>query len=121
MGDFGHTSIKMAGAIIDCWGAGPFKIKVGDKVYLFEDSDRFGPALLNKRTHNPTGFQLGERHPFWPAWYMWKKDGRKVGDDGFCIWREPIAGTYWKDARGVSHFLTDPEWEPLGYRRVPTP
>jgi hypothetical protein len=121
MTEFGHTAIRMDGAIIDCWGAGPFRIKVGERVYLFEDSDRFGPAILHKRTLNPADRQPGEAHPFWPAWHMWVKGGRKVGEDGLCVWRQPLAGTYWKDASGVSRFLTDPDWEPLGYRRVPMP
>ena len=119
--EFGHDartllfkngdSKPLAVAHNDSWGAGPFTLSVGGKRYYFTDSDMFGPLLENRRGE-VLNRQPGKRHPFWDAYSMWRKaerQGRKVGRWTVCKWRSPRPGTYWKDARGVSHFLTEPD------------
>lgn len=82
---FGHATISAAGVHIDSWGAGPFKITVGDETFEFEDSDRFGP--VHCEDGEPSGYQFIEKSPFWPAWEAWKSQGRRVAADGVtCIW-----------------------------------
>lgn len=83
--EFGHVAVSAAGVHIDSWGAGPFKITVGDETFEFEDSDRFGP--MECEDGEPTGFQLEEASPFWDAWKTWKSQGRRVAADGItCLW-----------------------------------
>ena len=50
MSDFGHEVICGRGLHIDIWGDGPFTITAAGKTYRFEDSDRFGPALVRAIT-----------------------------------------------------------------------
>jgi hypothetical protein len=92
MAEFGHTGTIGGGVCLDTWGAGPFEIEVGGKVHRFEDSDRFGPLALSKRDA-PLDRQWGERHPFWMAHRAWKRQGRRLAEDGrTCIW-EPLRPT----------------------------
>lgn len=130
MTDFGHSAVtfvaqggqgkKAIVAHIDTWGAGPFVIRVDGRRYWFTDSDMFGP-LLESKTGRVLDHQPGERSAFWRGYHMWRKAGRPLREGFVCRWREPKPGTYWKDARGISHFLTDPEWDRLGYVEVPRP
>lgn len=84
--EFGHHGIIGAGFCIDCWGAGPFIIEVDGKEYRFEDSDRFGPSLLNK-DDSIKARQPGERNPFWMAHLAWVRQGRRLDADGVhCVW-----------------------------------
>ena len=126
MMDFGHIAHEITigdgegatRAHIDTWGAGPFKIVVDGKTTIFDDSDRFGPLFLGK-----TGIVLSDQrasNAFWAAHYMWIKGGRRT-NGGLCIWDAPKPGTYWKDEKGLSHCLTDPDYEPMGYVQVPKP
>jgi hypothetical protein len=85
MTEFGHIGIIAAGVCLDTWGVGPFKIEVGDKIHLFEDSDRFGPLLLRK-DGMPLENQPRERHPFWKAHRAWVKQGRRT-ESGVCVWQ----------------------------------
>jgi len=83
--EFGHTAISAAGVHIDSWGAGPFKITVGQEAFEFEDSDRFGP--VHCENGEPSGYQFVEKSQFWAAWGAWKSQGRRVAADGItCIW-----------------------------------
>ena len=103
---------------VDTWGVGPFRLVAGGQTFLFEDSARFGPLFLGK-----TGIVLNDQRggkAFWPAHYMWIKGGRKTDSD-LCIWSEPKPGTYWRDAGGTRYFLTDPDYEPMGYVEVRKP
>ncbi|MCV6826042.1 MULTISPECIES: hypothetical protein [Halocynthiibacter] len=128
MSEFGHKAIK--GVIngrpffSDGWGEGPFAIRVKGKRYTFEDSDLFGPALLNKGGSISERQPISERHPFWLGYVMWRKGGRKTRWKGrVCVYEKASEGTYWKDDKGTPHFLTDPPegLEYLGYRRVNRP
>lgn len=75
--NFGHHFAQAGGAFLDAWGSGPFIIRRGRKSWWFEDSDMFGPTLIDKKTHDPKDRQPGERDPFWFAYERWCKGGRK--------------------------------------------
>ncbi len=90
MTGFGHTAINGNGFFADSWGRGPFEIEANGKTYRFEDSDMFGPALLRKDGELRANPYPNERSPFWRAHSLWRKQGRRVADDGVtCIWNEP--------------------------------
>lgn len=88
MSEFGHTHFTGADFHMDSWGEGPFKIEmaVGGKSFLFEDSDRFGPVPISKNGEVRHPGYFGENSQFWYAWGKWKDQGRRVTDDGLCIW-----------------------------------
>ena len=128
MDDFGHTSsafsIDGLPVHIDTWGAGPFMFRIDGKRVFFEDSARFGPAVLRKSDMNPSDRQPGEKARFWDAYGMWFKAGRPVRGKGrvkVAVWSEPQPGEYWKDENGLSHFLRDPDLPDGPYRRVARP
>ena len=77
MGDFGHIVTRGRGIFADGWGVGPFVITTRGKRYIFEDSDRFGPAFINMKTGDPTGEVIPARSPFWKAYERWRKEGRQ--------------------------------------------
>lgn len=90
MGDFGHFSATGAGFHVDGWGAGPFFIEANGKRYRFEDSDQFGPALVDRRGDPIKNPWPNETSPFWPAHTAWVKGGRKLADDGVtCVYTLP--------------------------------
>lgn len=90
MGDFGHVGIVGAGWCVDSWGAGPFVIDAKGKRYRFEDSDMFGPALVDRRGDPLKNPWPNERSPFWTAHAAWRKAGRRVAADGkTCIYEWP--------------------------------
>lgn len=94
MEEFGHdaTSGQFEGQplFVDGWGSGPFVIEVDGKSFRFEDSDRFGPALVTRRGDICANPWPAERSPFWYAHYAWRCQGRQVAEDGrTCVWREP--------------------------------
>ena len=99
MGDFGHIGTIGDGFCIDIWGAGPFSMRVGEKTWLFEDSDQFGPLFLNKNGSPRTSQNLSERSPFWRAHRIWVRQGRRLDPNGFCVWDEPAPMTYWRVGR----------------------
>lgn len=85
--DFGHAAINVGGTHIDSWGAGPFKITVGDEAFEFEDSDRFGS--VHCENGEPSGYQFMQESKFWSAWQAWKDQGRRIADDGVtCVWED---------------------------------
>lgn len=89
MGEFGHFASIGGGLCIDAWGAGPFWIRADDgKLYRFGDSDRFGPYLATKHGDPVKNPYPRERHPFWRAHRIWKRQGRRLDGDK-CIWDEP--------------------------------
>lgn len=90
MSEFGHTFTRVQGACIDTWGSGPFVIKdASGRAWRFEDSDRFGPAILNQ-DDSVKARQPGERSLFWRPHALWRFQGRETLADGItCIWREP--------------------------------
>jgi hypothetical protein len=89
MSEFGHAGIISSTVCIDSWGVGPFVIAAGGKSYRFEDSDRFGPSLINKRGDPLKNPWPGPRSPFWRAHRLWARQGRHTEDGVICIWREP--------------------------------
>ena len=89
MSEFGHVTYRGNGFIGDSWGVGPFVISVAGKSYRFEDSDRFGPALLKKNGELRENPYPAERSPFWRAHRIWVRQGRRVEDEINCIWDEP--------------------------------
>jgi hypothetical protein len=122
-GNFGHQAINFGSTHIDSWGAGPFTLSVKGKRYYFTDSDMFGPLIESKHGEVLTR-QPGEKHTFWDAYAMWRKSGRqgrKVGRWTVCKWRMPRPGTYWKDGRGISHILSDPDLFDGSLVQVPEP
>jgi hypothetical protein len=128
MSGFGHRAttgqIGGLGFHMDAWGNGPFYIRIKGKRYAFEDSDMFGPSLLNKNGSISEKQPISERHPFWLGYCMWRRGGRRVRWGGkVCIYEKPKPGTYWRDEQNISHFLTDPpeDLDYLGYVRVDQP
>ena len=93
MSDYGHFhAMNGNGCFIDAWGAGPFIMRVAGKEFRFEDSDQFGPWPLRK-DDDPMSRPFGRRSPFWPAWKLWKEQGRKVGPDSMtAVWWDPKTG-----------------------------
>lgn len=61
------------------------KITVAGKSFFFEDHRYFGP-LATSKDGDPKARQPGPRSPFWYAWSLWFKQGKRVTDDGECIW-----------------------------------
>lgn len=90
MAEFGHVAIAGEGFHADGWGTGNYVITAEDgKTYRFEDSDMFGPALVDDRG-DILKKQPGERSLFWRAHRIWKRQGRRTQEDGStCIWDEP--------------------------------
>ncbi|MDR3495344.1 MAG: hypothetical protein P4L82_12155 [Ancalomicrobiaceae bacterium] len=81
MGEFGHTFGNVSGDHFDAWGAGPFEIIADGKRWRFEDSDRFGPLIIDQNG-DPLLQQPKERSPFWAAHAQWVASGRRVAADG---------------------------------------
>ena len=124
MANFGHNFASCGTTFIDAWGEGPFTMRVGKRRYYFTDSDMFGPLLESKSGRVLDRQPVAESHPFWAAYHMWRSGGRKgkkIGRWTVCRWRMPRAGSYWKDERGISRDISEPEFEPLGYVRQDRP
>lgn len=88
MSEFGHVGFIGGGLCIDTWGTGPFVICVDDRSYRFEDSDRFGPSLIN-RNGDPKARSPREGHPFWRVHRIWERQGRRTEDGINCLCDEP--------------------------------
>lgn len=86
--NFGHFYGAGKNMRIDSWGAGPFIITdARGKEWRFEDSDQFGPSIINKRG-DILDQQPGERSAFWAAHWEWRKQGRQMAEDGVtCVWK----------------------------------
>lgn len=83
----------------------------------------FGPSILGVRG-DPLATQPGSRSPFWLAYGSWRNGGRRMRWNGkVCVFDAPEPGRYWKDDRGISHFISDPTpgCDSLGYIEVPRP
>ncbi len=78
MAEYGHHYSNANGIHIDGWGAGPFVLMTTAGRFVFEDSARFGPALIDARTGEPTNELIPEDSPFWPAWQKWRDEGRQT-------------------------------------------
>lgn len=76
--EFGHVSSRSAGFFLDQWGVGPYVIMTSGGRFVFEDSARFGPCLLDGKTLDPTGKMIPQDSAFWPAWTKWRDEGRQT-------------------------------------------
>lgn len=86
MAEFGHIATGGPGVRVDAWSAGPFEITINGKVWIFEDSDRFGPLILRK-DGIPAKRQPGDQSPFWEPHSLWYSQGRRLAEDGkTCIY-----------------------------------
>ena len=65
-----------------------YLIEVDGQRIHFEMHRWFGPAVLNA-AGDPARNQPGPRHKFWTAVTRWSQQGRRVGEDGLCIWGVP--------------------------------
>lgn len=59
-------------------------IRVKRKLYHFEMHRYCGPMPI--RTDGRAGTHLAENHPFWTAVTAWDRLGRKVDENGLCVW-----------------------------------
>jgi hypothetical protein len=91
MNEFGHQGAVLPGfGCIDTWGRGPYVIEADGKSFRFEDSDRFGPSLINKDGEIKKRPFPGGGSPFWRAHRCWVRQGRQTAEDGVtCIWTVP--------------------------------
>lgn len=86
MSEFGHKYASGGGLCIDAWGAGPFVIEHAGKRWPFEDSDRFGPALVKANGDPLANPWPTEKSIFWRLHHIWRKQGRRVAGDGVtCV------------------------------------
>lgn len=99
MTDLGHFGTSRGGVCVDIWGAGPFVITAGGKQFRFEDSDRFGPALVGKSGALLANPYPPERSPFWGAHRAWVAQGRRLNGN-ICMFNIPKPTLYRKDAKG---------------------
>ncbi len=81
MAEFGHFGFIGDGICIDVWGAGPYIISAAGHDFRFEDSDQYGPLIIEKNGE-PAVVQPGERSPFWARHKTWVENGRKTAGDG---------------------------------------
>lgn len=63
-----------------------YRLAVNGKEFYFDWSETFGPLPVTE-----TGKEInnGPRQSFWDAVTLWNDQGRKVGENGLCIWSEP--------------------------------
>ena len=106
MPEFGHTGVVGAGFCLDSWGAGPFVIEAGGKSFRFEDSDRFGPSIINLNGEFKAR-QLGERSPFWTAHRQWRKQGRRMKDNGLTCIYDPPKPTVLRHIAGRNYMIVE--------------
>ena len=75
----------MSGAVVCCFSdPADYRISVDGKVFRFDFGERFGPWVVGKNGKEVA--QPGSRHKFWQAVTQWHKQGKRVGEDGLCIW-----------------------------------
>lgn len=60
-------------------------IDANGKEWLFEWHSYCGPWPVRK-DGEPFANEPGERSPFWPAVAAWSRQGKRVGEDGLCVW-----------------------------------
>ena len=70
-------------------GGPEYTIKAGKKSYYFEMHSYFGPVVLSRKTGSSLSKQPGERNLFWRAVEHWNNQGRRVDDNGNCIFDWP--------------------------------
>jgi len=93
------------GAIITGANSPEFDIVVRGERIRFELHWYCGPTPLTKRGGVR---ELGPRHPFWLAATLWLAQGKRIGNEGLCIWEpepEPELIHLW----GKHYFRGTPE------------
>lgn len=105
-GEFGHTYAVGEGWHVDTWGSGSFVIEAGGKQFRFEDSDRFGPALINMCGDPLANPWPPERSPFWAAHRAWVKQGRRTTDGITCVY-EPLKPTKVRHIRRRQYLVVE--------------
>ncbi len=63
-----------------------YKIRAGGKEFRFDMHPYCGPTMIGKRG-NPLSTMPPQNSPFWDALYWWTKQGKKVDDDGYCVFK----------------------------------
>lgn len=123
MGEFGHYAARGADFCIDSWGSGPFMIESGGRTFRFEDSDRFGPSLLNENGDIASTCWPSIRSPFWRAHRIWVRQGRRrAGNSVTCVWDEPKPTTFWRSSsRSRQAFIVEQGDEDGRYIEIPRP
>lgn len=91
------------------FGGPTHRIKVGDRVYLFEFVAGGGLAILDQ-AENPTGEEcdLPEHHPFWRAVHLWECQGKAIGNDGLCVY-SPAPKQRYRRISAKVHVLMGPD------------
>lgn len=80
-----------------------YKIGVGGRIIPFEMHPYCGPCALTKTGRE---LKLGPRHPFWNAVTLWNEQGRRVSDQGLCLWQEPPDFLSFYKRTGKKTYLT---------------
>jgi len=65
-----------------------YKIRADGKEYIFDFSERFGPSVQRRDGRGEIKNQPGPGAEFWLAVTLWRRQGKRIGDDGFCVWDE---------------------------------
>lgn len=113
-----HSHGSLNGELFtDVWGSGPFVITAADdRSYRFEDSERFGPALLKQNDELKADPWPPEKSPFWLAHRLWRKQGRRVADDGkTCFVDLTLRPTVLRRMSGKHHLVVTAGDEDGGY------
>lgn len=64
-----------------------YKMRVDNKILLFEFSERFGPLVVGKRGQEVAQPKASK---FYEQVTLWSRQGKRMRD-GFCVWTpEPI-------------------------------
>ena len=115
MSEFGHNYASAPGMHIDSWGTGPFVLRYRSLSWRFEDSDRFGPALICKNGELRKHPYPQEHDPFWHVHKLWVKQGRRIAENGIdCIYdweaeEDWVCRCHQRDAQGnLTHVRTHP-------------
>lgn len=67
------------------FGGDVLKIGDGHHEFVFEWSERFGPARCGKRGEIAADPLFGERSAFWPLFDRWFQGGKLVDEFGRCV------------------------------------
>jgi len=65
-----------------------YRITVAGKVFRFDFSQRFGPLFVDANGRELSR-QPGPKREVWKAVTYWLRQGKRVGEDGLCIWDYP--------------------------------
>lgn len=63
-----------------------YHIRAGGEEFHFEFNTYTGPSMIGK-SGNPIQAMPPNKSPFWDALYWWLKQGKQVGEDGYCVFK----------------------------------